>query len=261
MKKMGYGSLTLALMTLYSIASAMPAPTPAATVQPWSGLYVGANLGGAWTNKAVPESGSTIEGIGSIQTAIDNGAIPQSLAKNPSGALGGFEANYNYGINQLFIVGAAIDFDWANVYANQTINTNLDAYFPLSTSARQTLASLGTVRVLLGITPPIKYPLMVYITGGFAYGKKELTGSIVNDGCEGICGRKYTSSYGSGWTAGAGMEYALTDFWILKAEYLYYSLGSLSQHVIDPRFTDVYLAQNVTYAGNVARFGVDYKIT
>jgi outer membrane immunogenic protein len=36
-----------------------------------------------------------------------------------------------------------------------------------------------------------------------------------------------TSATRTGWTAGAGVEYAVTNNWTLKAEYLYMDFGSL----------------------------------
>ncbi len=257
MKKILYGTVTLALLTSAPLSYAA---FGIRADQPWSGIYGGFNVGYGWNDQKVNESASTIFGISSLQSAINAGAIPASLASDPSGALGGFEVNYNYGINHWFVAGVAADFDWANIYSNETLNTNTPPYVPFSTTAQQSLQSLSTIRLLLGITPTANYPLLVYVTGGFGIGKMQLQGSISNPDCNSFyCGNKNTTDINSGWTAGAGLGYQLTPYWIVKAEYLYYALGTQSQQILDSKFPNNFLQQNVTYNGNIFRFGLNYK--
>lgn len=257
MKKMIYGTVTLALLTIAPLSFAAYGVR---ADQPWSGAYAGFNIGYGWNDQKVTETGSTVFGTSSLQAAITAGAIPGSLARAPSGAIGGFEANYNYGINQWFVAGLAADFDWANIYANETVNTNVPPYFPFSTTAQQNLQGLSTIRAVLGITPTANYPLLAYLTGGVGIGKMQMTGSITNANCQSFyCGNKTTTNFSAGWTLGAGLGYQLTPYWILKAEYLYYALGSQSQRILDSKFPNNFLAQSVTYNGNIFRFGLNYK--
>jgi outer membrane immunogenic protein len=57
-----------------------------------------------------------------------------------------------------------------------------------------------------------------------------------------------------GWTAGGGMEFALTPHWSAKAEYMYYDLGSAS-YTIDTTGFGVVDAKTT---GNTVRVGVNY---
>ena len=64
---------------------------------------------------------------------------------------------------------------------------------------------------------------MPYVTGGFAYGRTDHSYSENDDG------DIYNYSYGAthtGWTAGGGVEYAITNNLTLKIEGLYTDLGN-----------------------------------
>jgi opacity protein-like surface antigen len=62
-----------------------------------------------------------------------------------------------------------------------------------------------------------------------------------------------SSNWQLGWTVGAGMEFALTDRWSAKAEYMYYDLGkdTFTTFVGDP-------GTHVDTRGNTVRIGVNY---
>ena len=66
-----------------------------------------------------------------------------------------------------------------------------------------------------------------------------------------------------GWTAGAGVEYALTNNWSVKAEYLYYDLGKTTVNA--PLVSGVGAGAGVSGVarsdnkGNIVRAGVNYR--
>jgi len=57
-----------------------------------------------------------------------------------------------------------------------------------------------------------------------------------------------------GWTAGAGIEYALTNNWSVKTEYLYVDLGKFSCGA-----AVCGVPTDVDYRAHIARAGVNYK--
>lgn len=259
MKKLRLGCLTLAILTTASSAFA-------AANQTWTGFYAGVNGGYGWGNQSITQTGSTTYGVASVAEAIKKGAIPSSLAGNPSGGLGGIEVGYNYDVNNFLVIGAIADYDWANVNASQTINTSNIPYFfphtlyaPAATYAQQTLQSLGTVRIMMGLTPS-NYPLLAYLTGGFGYGNIKTSANYKTTllTCVGFCGSASSTNTNTGWVAGAGLAYSFYTNWSAKAEYLYYNLGSQSQQILDAKFPKAFLAQNVEVRGNVVRAGIDY---
>ena len=75
-------------------------------------------------------------------------------------------------------------------------------------SANANLSWFGTVRGRVGylITPT----LLIYGTGGFAYGQVDAWG---------------LASTNTGWTAGGGVEWMFAPHWSAKVEYLYVDLS------------------------------------
>ena len=56
----------------------------------------------------------------------------------------------------------------------------------------------------------------------------------------------------------ARLEWAMGGAWTLKAEYLYYDLGSLSHRMIDPNFASTFNA-SADFTGHIVRLGVNYR--
>jgi outer membrane immunogenic protein len=75
--------------------------------------------------------------------------------------------------------------------------------------------------------------LLVYGTGGLAYGKVDLSGNVqpANSGVAGFINAPIAwgqSTVKTGWTAGGGVEWLLDPHWSFKAEYLFMDLGTAS---------------------------------
>ncbi len=81
-----------------------------------------------------------------------------------------------------------------------------------------TIDYVGTVRGRIGYAFD---RLMPYVTGGFAWGHTHIN---VNDG-DGVSGLFPVGHYQTGWTAGVGLEYAVSGNWTAKAEYEYVDLS------------------------------------
>jgi len=89
--------------------------------------------------------------------------------------------------------------------------------------------------------------LMPYIAGGVAFGKiKNAIGSSVIDSAQ--------NKTLTGWTAGAGIDYAATDNVILRLEYRYtdYGKGNYSFYLPNTEFKN-------EFKTNELRLGVAYK--
>jgi outer membrane immunogenic protein len=222
----------------------------------------------------------------SVRKVFDpaDGAAPLSTSFRSSGALGGLQLGYNWQFNGNWLVGVETDFDWSGMKGS---SSNTSVIFPppllaapFTGTVDEQIKWFGTVRARLGYLPMNN--LLTYITGGFAYGRVEQSGSYVNNGvgtlgisekgssilCPGggvTCFAGSSSRVATGWTLGGGFEYALWQNVTFKAEYLYVSLSSKS---IIETATAVAVAGltpasfNANYSNtnvNVARVGFNYR--
>jgi outer membrane immunogenic protein len=173
-------------------------PLPPQQPWNWTGFYIGGNVGGAAAHGSVSNDPATLL----------NWLVGQTNA-NRAGVIGGFEAGYNYQIANV-VLGVEGDISWA------TINTTVPAVSiaaPGTDIYAANLDWLSTVRGRLGWAFD---RVLVYGTGGAAFAKLNDQFSDSNIPFVAIPNSSVT-----GWTAGAGLEYAFADHWTAKAEYLH----------------------------------------
>ena len=89
------------------------------------------------------------------------------------------------------------------------------------------------------------------MTGGGAWAKANLT-LVASTGAT----QRETQSF-SGWTVGAGWEYALPHNLSLKAEYLYLDLGT--SRFFDPPFGLAGIPHDVKLRDQIFRIGLNYR--
>jgi outer membrane immunogenic protein len=150
-----------------------------------------------------------------------------------NGGLAGGTVGYNWQMGQ-GVFGLEGDGDWSDLQGSTT-NANCPGCETRSDW-------LATFRGRVGYAFDRVLP---YVTGGLAGG--DIKASAL--GFSGI------DSDRLGWTAGAGLEFAISGPWTAKLEYLYVDLGSancgLSCGAVTP--------DNVDLKENVVRAGVNYK--
>jgi outer membrane immunogenic protein len=216
----------------------------------WSGFYIGANTGAAWSGN----------GTLNVDPTITGGAlVPGSAAQSPSGAFAGAQIGYNWHPGP-FVFGLEADFDLANIKDN----TASFAQFPLALgSSESMLLNFGTLRGRVGIN---NGPFLFYGTGGLAVGEvKDATNTSFSNGSGaaffGNFGQSKTSTE-VGWAAGAGVEYALSSSVSLKAEYLHLDLGStILSGSVPGGFGNavVTTSLNVEHQYDTVRAGLNYR--
>jgi outer membrane immunogenic protein len=185
----------------------------------WTGFYVGVT--GGFGGGAV--DGDTV--LAQPPLALGGVVVWPGAAStlHSSNRTGGFVAGGGVGFNYQWpnnvVLGVESDAHWSNVSESEYEN---GVGFPLGTVRTVDLHIgldwFGTTRLRLGYALDRFLP---YVTGGVAYGHLSATGyqPIVGAGSQVTVGS--ASATRTGWTAGAGAEYAVTDKLSVKAEYLY----------------------------------------
>jgi outer membrane immunogenic protein len=215
---------------------AAPAPVPLVLPYAWTGLYVGVNAGyGFSDNRHRP-------------TCTPACAPTPALNTDADGFVGGGQIGYNQQIGR-FLGGIEADIQYADI--GRTVGGT--AAGALAYSARQDLAYLGTLRGRVGL---VADRLLVFATGGLAYGDVRNTQTIVFPGATYAVASTQTDV---GYAAGAGLEYGFTPNLTGKAEALYYDLGrrNLSGGATPP--TGLVRGAGFDTAGVIARAGLNYK--
>jgi outer membrane immunogenic protein len=258
------------------------APPASARVFSWTGWYVGLNAGGGWGRDALDNSfipGACV-GDSPAECANEfdllNATLPAQFDVHPRGFIGGGQLGYNYQ-SGAFVAGIETDFQGTGLKGNDnTAASVVPANFPtalLSTvgTGSEKIDWFGTLRGRLGWAPTP--PLLVYLTGGLAYGRVQ-TGASFSE--QAFVGGVLNSSGSAailqsdilaGWTAGGGLEWMLAPQWSVKGEYLYYDLGTASLNqtlvVVSAITPSSFLKDNIqsaaNYRGNIVRIGVNYK--
>ncbi len=180
----------------------------------WSGIYVGAHAG---------------YGFGETESNLKRqlGFSSPLGSLDVDGFVGGVHAGITYQMTG-FVVGLEADFGGSTV-GGSGVDTN--PLFVGPVHGTWDLEWQGSVRARLGYAVD---RLLVYGTGGFAYGNAAIKASVTSAGGGGpataaAAAATTTSAsedkFLTGWTLGAGLEYAFTDNLMARVEYRYTDLG------------------------------------
>ena len=224
------GALVFASGSQAADITARPAyKAPAMAPAPWSwaGFYVGANIG-----------------VASARTNISSANyFGGNLDSNTTGVIGGLQAGYNWQFNSL-VVGVEADISAASLnratpsplgFAGDVFNGNMTA--------------LGTVRGRIGWAFD---RILVYGTGGVAFANLK---DQYNAPGFPFPFAATATSFATGWTAGGGVEYALSGPWTVRVEYLHVGF---SRSATD---TTSGFGYNFAFKDSVdiGRVGINYK--
>jgi outer membrane immunogenic protein len=219
------------------LATKYPVKAVAVPVFSWTGFYIGANVGygGDSFNYSVNDTLGFVSGTPGLELA--------NLGLNSSGFFVGGQIGYNYQFANNVVLGIETDLQWSDISGK--VDASIVGLPVLSFGS--SVDYFGTIRARLGYAIDRFLP---YITGGVAYGK---TGTNLNFLGVPVFSDSSTSW---GWTLGAGGEFAITNHWTFKAEYLYVDLGNSD--------VDATVVAPGVVVGNDSKFhtfkaGVNYK--
>ncbi|HMN51826.1 MAG TPA: porin family protein [Xanthobacteraceae bacterium] len=223
-KFLAAGAVAFGLMAFGASAADIKGPVYKAppAVFDWSGWYVGGTVGYGWSSSTHDNNGNLFSGAFDVNGIVAGGTLGMNIQRG--NLVYGLEADLSYSdINgstaQINCVGACItELKW-----------------------------FGTVRGRLGIAYD---RVMPYITGGVAFGRvnASIGAPLLTSG----------NSTEVGWTAGAGIEFALSRRWSMKLEYLHVNVGD------DLHYDNIPVCAapgcHALYDGfNIVRVGANYR--
>jgi outer membrane immunogenic protein len=214
----------LVLSSQLTLAADMPvkAPPPPPPPPSWTGFYIGAHVGGGWSQS------------GAWTFTDPNGVIgPTTLINQTTspGVVGGFQAGFNWQFAPAWVFGIEGDFSGTTIHDNRVVNGLVfggTPNFPNTQVLMHTdTPDLASIRGRIGYVGWEN--IMFYATGGAAWEREHFNGTEQNlpptfaanfqsqpDG--------HTTS--TGWVAGAGVEAMINGHFMVRAEYLYYGFNS-----------------------------------
>jgi opacity protein-like surface antigen len=214
-------------------------PPPPAS-QNWTGVYVGANVGGGWGQTNWNSSTGVLG-------AFSDSVFAASGTANGFVVGGQIGANYQIGP---WVMGVEADAGWADIDGNARCATS--SAIVTSFTCHTRIDSLGTVTGRFGETFG---NLLVYGKGGAAWDREEHTA------VQGLSSPTTIFSGDAtrwGWAIGAGLEYAFTPAWSGKVEYDYLSFGNAGVGTSDGfgHSSTIGISQGLS----VVKMGFNYKL-
>jgi outer membrane immunogenic protein len=235
----------------------------AAPVFTWTGFYVGLNAGaafnggggGAYTPNGFPVAATPAGGNILVGTTGNNVAFA-----------GGGQIGYNYQFGA-FVAGLEADIQGigrsGSGYGATAPVGGLAGVAPyaLATGAYFSPGYLGAVRGRLGYAVD---RALFYVTGGFAYSGGYGNRSVAYysaANATAVPTAVYTGASGSttGYTVGGGVEYAVSNNWTVKGEYLYANVGGGGNLLTSAALPGTSFSNKTNQGVSLARVGVNYK--
>jgi outer membrane immunogenic protein len=280
MKKFLLASVALAALGIGAPAIAADmgvrhyAPPPAFS---WTGCHLGGLFGYSWGNDAgYTTTGSTafLQSVPNTFTAVPGG-IPATNNFSLSGFNGGADAGCDYQFGA-WVVGVEGDWSVTNKEGQSQITPQLFAVGNrlgfLTSNTRFWEAQERWYATARGRVGYAVDKWLFFVSGGAAWMKIDSSEFNTAGVC---CTTNLQSDRRSGWTVGAGVDYAptiLKGHWVIRAEYLYVQIDSYNTFtpgtgsaftspvaptsLVSGQFTNL---NNGRIQDHIVRFGLAYK--
>jgi outer membrane immunogenic protein len=259
MKRIALGALSVFVLAGAASAADMPLKAPYVAPPPafsWTGCYVGGNVGGIKNDSRLTSSpsGDYLPILTPAQLAGDTYTYDATGTAVTAGA--------NWGCNRQYgsiVLGLDSDFNWTGI--NESINANHPLNVPVglqtyTEAITQKLTYFSTTRARLGWAHD---RFMVFVAGGLASGKVK-SDYLATFPTATYSGSENKTRYG--WTIGGGAEYALSQNWFLRGEYLYIDLGKFDYtNLQTPGPSGFTWNTEVETKAHIARLALTYRFT
>ncbi|MBB5051391.1 outer membrane immunogenic protein [Afipia massiliensis] len=239
-------AFTITSASAADMAPRYKAPPPiVAPVWSWTGFYAGLHVGGGFSD-------TNVVATNQLFPAFD----PGLLGTDGSGVVGGGQIGYNWQFAPNWLLGIEGDISGTGIRNNAsaliTVGGAPIAPFGFNHLADRSIDWMASIRGRLGW---VWDRWLVYGTGGAAWADVNYRTDFTGFGTNNPISTNVTLS---GWVAGGGVEYAVSNNWTVRAEYLYYDFGdeTVANPTITPGFNYLTTFDNKIH---VVRAGVNYK--
>ncbi len=242
----------------YAPPAYMPPTAPLFT---WTGLYAGGTLGGVVDNRSSYALAGVLPANQLVANSYARGTYPSG---HQGGFTGGGQVGANYQLRGGFVIGLEADAAYTDLDHTQDDPVPAGAGRVFQTR----LNFLGTVRGRVGYAFD---RLLLYGTGGFAYGQTDSNVALRNVANTITRFSGSGSELQTGFAVGGGVEYALpsgvffagltSQAVTLKVEYLHYDLGNtnITANSIPAVGTVGAYNARLAVSGDLVRAGLNIK--
>jgi outer membrane immunogenic protein len=245
-------------------------PPPAPVMYNWTGVYIGAHIGGLWLNGNRNDNFDPLHHCIDGWVCFDNGGF----GRNNGRFIGGGQIGYNYQVSQ-WVWG--IEGQISGVASNN--DDQACGFFTNTAGARDFLFRcrdrsgwVASIAARLGVTFGQTGNWLLYIKGGGAFADANV-GLRFRDDCptgllivcnSGVVFNNNNNNTRTGWMIGAGLEYGAWGNWSWKLEYNFMDFGHRDL-LFDNTFPTICgtcrLVHDLDFDRqiNVVKFGLNYR--
>ena len=241
----------------------LKAPPPVAAIANWTGCHVGISAGGNWGHTGgfvttpdtrLPENGAPL--------VVNPGVNATGSYDLQGGLIGGAFGGCDYQFANRFVVGGELDWSYTNKSGGAKLVPNgvaLMGFGNVNDLWQLTEQQIGTARLRLGYVVTDNW--LVYVTGGAVFAQVASFETITSNQTPPETWNQ--TQWRTGWTIGAGGEYALGRGWSLRGEFLYVDLGKWTTFTNIPPTgvagQDTFTNMRVDLRDYILRMGLSYK--
>lgn len=228
----------------------------------WSGFYAGGSLG-AIDGRASFGAATADDFSGSYFSSPDADQIASesdnslSQSKLTAGLFGGFGKQYNHWYLGIETNINSFDFDETTT-SGAVYESN-----PVSEFRHEMTVKSDWQAMLRSRVGWAERNWLAYLTAGVAVSRFSLDASFSDDLLAGAAGHDSESETKFGWVVGLGGEYALSENWSIRGEYLYVDYGKVDTNAAVNNASFPVLSNNlkssVDLKTQILSLGVSYR--
>lgn len=206
----GAAIIAFAAVTTASAADlALKAPAAAPVKFTWTGCFIGGHVGGVVTDDRSTNS------------------LGASVDFSTTGFVGGGQIGCDYQFAPNWVIGAEGRAAWTSLSNGRAGNVRFPGLGGLIVPSQRTIKNdfLASATARLGYVYAERW--LIYARGGAAWTRDKVDDAFISP-TFGVPTDPSATVNRTGWTAGAGAEWAFAPHWSANVEYNYYNFGTKS---------------------------------